>query len=101
MGMQTGGGMGGETMPAQPGGSADMQAVMQFFAQTVQALKQSGLSDEQAVTMAIQEVQKKFGQEAATQLMMAAQQANPGGPVAEGPGNYGPAAPGAQGQMPV
>ena len=89
--------------PQQGAGTVDMQSVLQFFQQTVKSLVASGLSQEQAITQAMQSVSQKFGAQAAQQLMMAAQQAGQGGdtqaPAAGGPGQYGPSAPGSGGMM--
>jgi len=89
--------------PQQGGNSVDMEQVLMFFQQTVKGLVASGLSEEQAITQAMQMVSQKFGPSAAQQLMMAAQQAGgqgeTQGPTAGGPGQYGPSAPGSSGMM--
>lgn len=87
----------------QGGNRVDMQQVLMYFQQAVQSLVASGLPQEQAITKAMEMVAQKFGPEAAQQLMMAAQQAGQGGdtqaPMAPGPEQYGPAAPGSSGMV--
>jgi len=103
-GSPTGAGMppGATGSPQTGGNTVDMQQVLLFFQQTVKSLVASGgLSEEQAITQAMQMVSQKYGPEAAQQLMMAAEQAGGQGetqaPTAGGPGQYGPAAPGTSG----
>lgn len=94
-----GGAPGGADNIDQMGNNVDPNTVMQYFTQVVQSLVGSGLSEEQAITQALQMVAQKFGPEAAQQLQLMASQAGPSqaGPAAPGPGNYGPAAPGTGG----
>ncbi len=61
------------------GGPVDMEQVLMFFQQTVKSLVSSGLSQEKAITQAMQMISQKFGPQAAQQLMMAAQQSGQGG----------------------
>jgi hypothetical protein len=102
-GSPMGGGMppGSSGSPQGGGNRVDMEQVLMFFQQTVKSLVASGLSEEQAITKAMQMVSQKYGPAAAQQLMMAAQQAGgqgeTQGPAAGGPGQYGPAAPGSSG----
>ncbi len=102
-GSPTGAGMlpGATGSPQTGENRVDMEQVLMFFQQTVKSLVASGLSEEQAITQAMQMVSQKFGPQAAQQLMMAAEQAGgageTSGPAAGGPGQYGPAAPGSSG----
>jgi hypothetical protein len=73
--------------------------VLEFFQSTVKSLLASGLSEEQAITQAMQMISQKFGPAAAQQLQMAAEQSSQSGPASEGPGSYGPTAPNSSGMM--